>query len=372
MRLLIITFDPPENVGGVEGRVEGYVRELTREGHFVEVEAFSPSYHYTRETFNGVALHKCSSGVKSLFLSLAYTRRVVTRDSIDSVFLLSGGLTILGNLLLFYCRLTGRKTATLLYGKDILQARKSMVGRTLLWGARRLSGKVVTNSLYTASLLPSLSRKKLAILTPSVDPSVLVGAGEPPPVARTGKRILTVGRLVERKGIDDLIRAVPDVIEVIPDVTLEVVGDGPDRQRLETLARGFGLDSRVHFFGSLRGRELFERYASCDVFAMPSRTLPDDVEGFGTVFLEAGLFGKPSVATTSGGIPEAVLDGKTGILVKEGDVKALASALVRLLTDSDMNRTLGDYARSRVLEDFTWERSAQRLMEIFPNNPTNS
>jgi glycosyltransferase involved in cell wall biosynthesis len=370
--VLIVTFDPPENVGGVEGRVEGYVRELTKEGHAVEVEAFAPGYHYTLETFNGVSLYKCSSRVKSLFRSLAYTRRVITRDSIDSVFLLSGGLTILGNLLLLYCRLTGRRTATLLYGKDILQARKSRTGRALLSGAQRLSKKVVTNSLYTASLLPSIPRKKLAVLTPSVNPLVLEQMESSAPVAPMGRRILCVGRLVQRKGIDDLIRALPLVIQSIPDVTLEVVGDGPDRPRLESLALELGMGPKVHFFGNLRGRQLFERYASCDVFAMPSRTLPDDVEGFGTVFLEAGLVGKPSVGTRSGGIPEAIVDGETGILVKEGDVKALASALEHVLLDSDLNRRLGENARSRVLKEFTWDRSAQRLMDIFSSDPTSS
>jgi len=120
----------------------------------------------------------------------------------------------------------------------------------------------------------------------------------------------------------------------------------------------------VTFFGSLRGTPLVERYQLCDVFAMPSRTLKDDVEGFGTVFLEAGLFGKPCVGTYSGGIPDAILDGETGLLVKEGDQKQLANALRTILTDKALATRLGACARERVLSQFTWAETTGQLVQI--------
>ena len=97
---------------------------------------------------------------------------------------------------------------------------------------------------------------------------------------------------------------------------------------------------------------------------MAPRTLKDDVEGFGTVFLEAGLAGKPSVGTRSGGIPEAVIDHVTGILVEEGNINELAAAISAILGDRDLGKKLGENARSRVLAEFTWERSAERLIDI--------
>jgi phosphatidylinositol alpha-1,6-mannosyltransferase len=231
----------------------------------------------------------------------------------------------------------------------------------LLLGSNLLSKRIVTNSRFTASLLPLLALRKSTVLYPGVDPALGESGNA---TSRDNKRILFVGRLVRRKGVDDLIAAFRLVKEAIPDVSLEVVGDGPEMSRLQHLASELGLAGSVAFLGTLRGMALYERFRECDVFAMPSRTLEDDVEGFGTVFLEAGLFGRPSVGTYSGGIPEAVLDGVTGILVKEGDASALANALKTLLVNRELSRELGDNARKRVLQDFTWHEGTNTLVKI--------
>ena len=150
--------------------------------------------------------------------------------------------------------------------------------------------------------------------------------------------------------------------EELPDAVLEVVGDGPERRNLERLASDLGLGGRVSFAGTMKGEPLYRKYASCQVFAMPSITLEDDVEGFGTVFLEAGLFGVPSVGTFSGGIPEAIDANVTGLLVREGHVEEVAAALKRLLTDAGLAQTLGRNARARVQTRFTWAESAKQLV----------
>jgi glycosyltransferase involved in cell wall biosynthesis len=363
LRLLIVTFDPPQNIGGIEGRARGYVRELTKNGTFVEIEAVAPSYEFSRESFEGVTLHKCPSRMKALPRAFRYTERLIVHDSIDSVFLLSGGITLLGNLVLFCCRLTGRRSAMVLYGKDILQARRSIVARSLALASQVLANRVAVNSLYTASLLDGFVRGKVDVLPPSIDSSRADDASVTTNMMSSG-RILFVGRLVRRKGVDDLIEAFKMLLSDFPNARLEIVGDGPERPRLTELVRTLGLEDRVKFYGSLRADALYEKYQECDVAAMPSRTMRDDVEGFGTVFLEAGLAGKPSVGTFSGGIPEAILDGKTGILVEEGNVRELASALKRILGDADLRRRLGENARSRTLAEFTWEHTTRQLIHI--------
>jgi phosphatidylinositol alpha-1,6-mannosyltransferase len=176
---------------------------------------------------------------------------------------------------------------------------------------------------------------------------------------------LFVGRLVRRKGADDLIQAFKMVLVDLQDARLEIVGDGPERQRLTDLVRELGLVESVTFYGNLRGDALYQRYRECDLVAMPSKTMKNDVEGFGTVFLESGLAGKPSVGTRSGGIPEAVLDETTGVLVKEGDIPGLASALKRLLVDDTLRLRLGANAQTRVLSDFTWKSTSERLVSLF-------
>ena len=357
-----MTFDPPQNIGGVEGRVQGYVTELMKRGRFVEVEAFAPGYRFTDEIIYGASLHKCPSDSSALPSSFRYTMRLIGRNSIDSVFLLSGGVTLFGNVLLLFCRMRGKRTAMLLYGKDILQARKSRLGRTLLFCSQLLADRIVTNSRFTSSLLPSYFGRRTALLYPSIDSRTQRSEGEATS-AKSG-RILFVGRLVKRKGVADLIGAFQLVLADIPTAQLEIVGDGPEMMNLERLVNDLGLGEKVGFAGSLRGEALFARYRGCDVFVMAPRTLKDDVEGFGTVFLEAGLAAKPSVGTRSGGIPEAVIDRVTGVLVEEGNINELAAAIREILGDKDLGKKLGENARSRVLAEFTWERSAERLIDI--------
>ena len=359
LRLLIITFDPPQNVGGVEGRAVGYVRQLSKTKNFVEIASFSPDSKPSVEPFLGTSrIHRLASNITSLPSALGSIVGTVRSKQIDTVFFLSGGITLHGNLLLLYCRLLGIRTAIFLYGKDILQSRGSYPGRLLLATSQLLANRVAVNSRFTSTLLGHT--RNVQVLYPSVDPSI---EGLSPSQA-SRDTVLFVGRLVERKGMKDLLDALTLLKDEVPAVKLEVVGNGPERASLERMTADLGVSGRVTFFGELRGKEHYRRYAMCTVFAMPSRTMKDDVEGFGTVFLEAGLFGKPSVGTMSGGIPEAVLDGVTGILVKEGDVASLAKALKTLLQDRELSKKFGNNAKRRVLQEFTWERGTDKLAGI--------
>jgi phosphatidylinositol alpha-1,6-mannosyltransferase len=308
----------------------------------------------------GTRLYELSSRPAQALCSLLATERILVNRKLDSVFLISGAITLYGNALLAESRLMRRKTAILFYGKDLLHAKRDLLGRMMVLISIVLSNTIFTNSRFTASLLPPFAGRKQRVLYPSVDPT-LGSAGLSD--QRTGHRVLFVGRLVRRKGADDLIDAFWLISEDFPDWRLEIVGDGPERKRLERLVADLGLRERVEFFGSLRGRALCDRYGLCDVVAMPSKRLRDDVEGFGTVFLEAGIFGKPSVGTFSGGIPESIVNGKTGILVREGDARQLGTALESLLRDPELRLRMGRKARERVLRDFTWQQSAERLEE---------
>src|SRR5208337_2714802 len=137
-----------------------------------------------------------------------------------------------------------RRTAVLFYGKDILQARRGLLGRMMMLASIVLSNTVFTNSRFTASLLPLIARRKQRVLYPSVDPRL--GSADLLR-QRTGHRILFVGRLVRRKGVDDLIDAFRLVSEDFPDWRLEIVGDGPERKKLEQLVADLGLGEKVEF-----------------------------------------------------------------------------------------------------------------------------
>lgn len=176
--------------------------------------------------------------------------------------------------------------------------------------------------------------------------------------------LLTVGRLVRRKGIDTVLRALPTVIQTCPDVAYVIAGTGPDRARLERIATCLGVRERVRFVGDIDHNRLPLYYSAADLFVMPARQDPPDVEGFGLVFLEANACGTPVVGTCSGGIPDAVQDGETGLLIPPDAPDALAEATLYVLTTSGVAETLGRQGRRRAVQEASWDHIADHLYDL--------
>ncbi len=177
--------------------------------------------------------------------------------------------------------------------------------------------------------------------------------------------ILNVGRLVERKGFDSVIKALSRVLEQEPAALYVIVGEGVDRERLHHLAQEQGVAENVRMVGAISDEELARWYTQCELFVMPSRELSNrDVEGFGIAFIEASSFGKPVVGGTSGGVSDAVIDGRTGFLVEASDLDMLSGAMLRLLSDTARAQELGEQGRVRVRSEFRWRVQADRLAEL--------
>lgn len=188
----------------------------------------------------------------------------------------------------------------------------------------------------------------------------------PAPVADDHPRegILFVGRLVAKKACGDLlaaVRALPDGLRSTP---VTVIGDGPERRRLEEEAVAAGL--QVRFLGTRSPAEVATAMRRAQVLCNPSRTAPDgDAEGFGMIFLEAAAQELPVVSYRSGGIPEAVLQGVSGLLADEGDVRGLVHDLEVLLTDDATARRLGTNGRTRVVEQFDISARTRDLEQLY-------
>lgn len=177
------------------------------------------------------------------------------------------------------------------------------------------------------------------------------------------KCILTVGRLVERKGHDIVLQAMPGILRAVPDAHYIIVGKGDYESRLRSLVQQLGIEPYVTFVGFASDEEVAAYYAICEVFAMISRAIPEkgDIEGFGIVFLEANLRGKPVVAGNSGGVPEAVLHGETGLLVEPTNVEEVSQAIVRLLQDPELAYRLGKQGQQRAVHEFNSQASAMKV-----------
>lgn len=177
-----------------------------------------------------------------------------------------------------------------------------------------------------------------------------------------GPVVLSLSRLVPRKGMDVLIRAADSLVEQVPGLEVAIGGTGRDRGRLGRIADRSNVP--VHFLGRVDDADLASVYASADVFAMLCRNRWGGLEqeGFGIVFLEAAAAGVPQVAGRSGGAAEAVLDGETGFVVDDpGHVPAVADALRRLLSDAELRRSMGRVARERAHREFEYDHLARAL-----------
>ena len=184
--------------------------------------------------------------------------------------------------------------------------------------------------------------------------------------AKTTVDLLHVGRLVEKKGVPDLIRAFGVVIKQAPQAVLHLVGNGPEEEQCHRLVATLGLEESVRFHGWKSPSEVSALMRQADVFVLNSRTARDgDSEGLPVGLLEAMAIGLPLVSTQHAGIPLAVEDNISGLLVPERDNGALADQLLQLLLDGALRRRLGQAARARVVEQFTMERMHERLWKVY-------
>jgi len=259
--------------------------------------------------------------------------------------------------------LVGKPYVVIVHGLDLrsaaAQPRKKALAARVLKGARF----VVANSKATAAELAGFGLDPAAalVLTPAVDPTL--GSDALDLGLEGGKILLSVGRLVPRKGFDRLIRLLPELRKACGDVRLVIAGDGPEEDRLRQAAVRDGVDAYVRFLIAPESMTLASLYEGADVFALAVLRSDDDVEGFGIVLLEAALFELPVVSTRVGGIPEAVQDGTTGLLVDPDSDGELFEALKRVLNDAELAKRLGEAGRARVLRDFTWESRAADFMK---------
>jgi phosphatidyl-myo-inositol dimannoside synthase len=256
-------------------------------------------------------------------------------------------------------------------------------GWVALPGARQLMRRIAGGldvltyiSEYTRSRLePALrGRTRLAQLSPGVDVDVFTPGADGAAVRRRyglgeAPVVVCVSRLVARKGQDVLVAGWPRLLARHPDARLLLVGGGPAEASLRRAVAARGLEHSVVLTGPVPAAELPAHYAAGDVFAMPCRTRRAglDVEGLGMVFLEAAACGRPVVAGTSGGAPEAVQDGVTGHVVDPRSPEEVADAIAGLLAGPTRARKMGGAGRRWVEERWSWETIAATFADLLEN-----
>lgn len=260
---------------------------------------------------------------------------------------------------------------TTLHGYDVYRSRAALLrsGRLSWMRYAMLRGRLQARGALFLAVSEALRRRAVTQGFP-VDRTVTHHNGVDlrrfAVSACKGATILHVGRLVEKKGTDILLRAFAAVRAAHPAARLTIVGEGPLRSRCERLAIELGLGESLLFLGALTPAQVAERMRDATVLAVPSFTARDgDAEGLPTVIVEAAASGLPVVASDHGGNAEAVADGQTGFLVPERDVEALASRLTVLLGAPGMRAAMGAAARRLAEARFDLDRQTARLEALY-------
>ncbi len=172
--------------------------------------------------------------------------------------------------------------------------------------------------------------------------------------------LLSVSYLIERKGIDLNLVAFSKLKNKYPNLKYLIVGDGIEKKKLQELSRELGIYDKVEFLGMLTHDEVIKQMSRADIFSLPSWN-----EAFGVVYIEAMACGKPVIGCRGEGIEDFVENGKTGMLVNPKDVDSLAEAMDYLLSNPDKAREIGARARKLVLENYTWEKNAEKTIKVY-------
>lgn len=339
----------------------------------VEVHVLAPECEGMEEFDMGLGLAITRMRVHSLvpmryWESRAQLRRKVEEVEPDSVWTTNGMATRVAGLLGFWDRvrlfscMRGSDVATRMPGKGVWARMESVPQRR----AYRVSRAIAAASSYIKELAieKGVAADKIFVSPPAFDFSSLEGYRFDPerllakyPQLQGCRIALTVARLTGQKQVHLALEATARLREAWPDLLHVIVGDGPERERIERLAGELGVEDRVLMVGSVRpmSEELFDLYSAAEVFLLLSRR-----EGMGNVFVEAGAFGLPSIGAREGGVPEVVADGETGFLVGVKYPDEAAEMLDRLWGDDGLRIAMGSRARERVKREFGLEALAER------------
>lgn len=264
-------------------------------------------------------------------------------------------------------RAAGARCAVVAYGSELRAGSPSLAAlRSEMMGSADL---LIAVSGFTEGLLKGLgfASHRIVVVPPAIAPEVeaLASAASrssgQPRLPEEGPRLITVARLVERKGIQDVLTAVAELRMTFPRILYDIVGEGEFEASLNALTASLGLTDSVRFHGGLADDLTWDLLSRADIFVLtPRESPPGHFEGFGIAYLEAGAFGKPAVATRCGGAPEAVQHGITGLVVEPADPPAIAQAVASLARDGGLRDRLGLAGRSWALQHSP-RRSAQIL-----------
>lgn len=354
-KLLLITLDFPPNEGGVAR----YLRAVVE--HFKSRIEVLADPHQAWSTFDptaGYPIYRAQLLSRILWPRWLKTVKYLWsyRQQYD-VILVSHVLPI-GSAVWLAKKFTGDPYVVFVHGMDIRLAMSSSRKRRLATKVLKGAQLVVANSQALArELARDFGIHEILVVYPCIPPIPAI-----PSTSQTPFSLLTVSRLVERKGHTHVLNALAYLRGTgeLMDFVYHIVGEGSMESSLRSMVETLGLTSYVVFHGKVADEERQKLYEQAHVFVMPVSQDLVDKEGFGLVYVEAAAAGVPSIATRVEGVDEAVIDGQTGILLESQDEQQLANAILTLARDSNLREQLGTQAREHA-KTFTCDLQMSKL-----------
>jgi glycosyltransferase involved in cell wall biosynthesis len=369
-KIAVITPYYHPRVGGLENYARHSVQTLRRAGfHVVVVTSAHEGHRRVVDEVDGVRVYRLPRLVRILNTPLhplwpIWLRSLLTREGVSGVIAHTPvpGMADAARLA------RGRRPFVVTYHNDLVKSGRlgqllCRLERHFLTGPTLAAADqiVVTSEHYSrhSSRLRQV-QNKITISAPGVDTALF----RKTQTARVPARLIFVGQLDRthrHKGLDRLLDAVLAARQEVPALSLMVVGSGNDQQRYAARADEMGIGEAVSFVGFVPDETLRDLYRSSCALVLPAEHA---AEGFGMVVLEAAACGVPAVATNVGGLPAAVLDGVTGLLVPPGDTVSLADALVRITRDAPLREHLAGQAYARVVRSFSWDVQGRAVVDL--------
>ncbi|MBU1118662.1 glycosyltransferase family 4 protein [Patescibacteria group bacterium] len=381
-KTLFATFFFPPEFGGIQTYLHGLISNLPPEKVVVLAKSGEETEEYDKKQPYPIYRTSFNSVLKFIKLSnLSFQKtlsRIIKKEHIEHVVL--GHPLPLG----ISCQIIKKRFkipySTFTHGKEITEALKdnTLHSRTLR-GTLYNADHVFCTTHFMAKLLIdkcNVPLKAIKIIPPGVSPETFTEKISKEALKAkyglTGKKVLiTISRLVKRKGHDLVLNALKIIVKSHPEVHYLIVGSGEEEKELKSLVIKVHLENHVTFIPHASNTDIKDLYTLSDIFVMPTRTISGDIEGFGIVYLEAAAAGLPVVATNTGGVAEAVVQNTTGILLDDPEsigentfIGELTKTLELLLASKDKRDLLGMRAKKRVLAEFTWKKQSKKLEDV--------
>ena len=377
-KILCITNDFGPRAGGIETFIIGLIERLPKNSVIVYTSAQDKSSDYDQQWFENYGVEVIRDKARILLPTpgVAFCISSLIRErGITTAFF--GAAAPLG-LLSWSIRRAGiTRIIALTHGHEVWWSRLWPFTIAMKFISRRVDHLTYLGEFTRTAISRAIDKSAqsaMVKIAPGIDTDHFAPVDSTDLKKTLGlldKRvIISVGRLVHRKGQDSLIEAMPQVLQKIPNAHLVLIGEGPYRGYLEGRAKSLQIDSHITFIGRIAYAELPRYICVGEIFAMPSRSrfAGLEVEGLGIVYLEASACGLPVIAGNSGGAPDAVLDGVTGVVVDGRDVNAVADSIEGLLLDKERARDMGLRGREWVIDQWRWQIWAERFASLLKPN----